>query len=47
MGTHFGIEESDVSHTSRRVADKTRNDKKLKSKIDKIERKLYLSRMKT
>jgi putative transposase len=47
IGTHFGIGESGVSHASRRVVDKTRNDKKLKTKIAKIERKLNLSRMKT
>jgi len=36
-----------VSHAGRRVADNIRNDKKLKTKIAKIERKLNLSRMKT
>ena len=46
IGTHFGIGESGVPHASRRVNDKIRNDKKLKAKIAKIERKLHLSRMK-
>jgi len=45
IGTHFGIGESGVSQVSRRVADKIRKDKKLKNKIDKIARKLDLSRM--
>ena len=45
IGTHFGIGESGVSQVSRRVTDKIRKDKKLKSKIDKIARKLDLSRM--
>ncbi len=45
IGTHFGIGESGVSHVSRQVTDKISNDKKLKSKIDKIARKLDLSRM--
>jgi len=47
MGTHFGIGKSGVSQGSRRVNDKIRKDKKLKSKIDKIARKLDLSRIKT
>jgi len=45
IGTHFGIGESGVSQASRRVTDRIRKDKKLKSKIDKITRKLDLSRM--
>jgi len=45
IGTHFGIGESGVSQVSRRVTDKIRKDKKLKNKIDKIARKLDLSRM--
>ncbi len=45
IGAHFGIGESGVSQVSRRVTDKINNDKKLKSKIDKITRKLDLSRM--
>ncbi len=45
IGTHFGIGESGVSQASRRVTDKISNDKKLKSKIDKIARKLDSSRM--
>ena len=46
MSTHFGVGESGVSQGSRRVNDKIRKDKKLKRKIDKIARKLDLSRMK-
>jgi len=45
IGTHFGIGESGVSQISRRVTDKIRKDKKLKSKMDRIARKLDLSRM--
>ncbi len=45
IGTHFGIGESGVARVSRRVTDKISKDKKLKSKIDKIARKLDLSRM--
>ena len=40
IGTHFEIGESGVSQVGRRVTDKIRKDKKLKSKIDKIARKL-------
>jgi len=47
MGTHFGIGESGAAHASRLVTDKISKDKKLKSKIDKIARKLDMSRMKT
>jgi len=45
IGTHFGIGGSGVSQVSRRVTDKIRKNKKLKSKIDKIAGKLDLSRM--
>jgi hypothetical protein len=45
IATHFGIGESGVSQVSRRVTDKIRKDKKLKNKINKIARKLDLSRM--
>jgi REP element-mobilizing transposase RayT len=47
IGTHFGVGESGVSQVSRRFADKIKEDKKLKRKIARIERKLNLSRMKT
>jgi hypothetical protein len=36
-----------VSQASRRVAQKIEKDKKLKRKIEKIEKKINLSRMKT
>ncbi len=39
IGGHFGIGESGVSQASRRIADKIRKDKKLKRKIEKIEKK--------
>ncbi len=45
IDTHFEIGKSSVSQVSRRVTDKISNDKKLKSKIDKIVRTLDLSRM--
>ncbi|MFH2218664.1 MAG: transposase [Pseudomonadota bacterium] len=45
IGTHFGIGESGVAQVNRRVTDRISKDKKLKSKIDKIARKLDLSRM--
>ncbi len=42
IGKHFGIEESGVSHASRRIKDKIKSDKKLKRKISKIEKRLFL-----
>jgi len=45
IGTRFEIGESGVSQVSRRVTDKIKKDEKLKTKIDKIARKLDLSRM--
>jgi putative transposase len=47
ISIHFGIGESGVSKASRRVAQKIEKDKKLKRQIDKIEKKINLSRMKT
>jgi hypothetical protein len=47
IGKHFGIGESGVSQASRRIARKIDRDKKLKRKIEKIEKKLNLSRMKS
>ena len=47
IGTYFGIGESGVSQSSRRVNDKIRRDKKLKRNITKIEKKLNMLRMKT
>jgi len=47
IGTHFGIGESGVSQAGRRIRDKIRKDKSLKRKIDRIEKGLNLSRMKT
>jgi REP element-mobilizing transposase RayT len=43
ISTHFGIGESGVSQASRRVNAKISNDKKLKRKISKIEKKLNVS----
>jgi hypothetical protein len=45
IGAHFRIGESGVSQAGRRVTDIIRKDKKLKNEIDKISRKLNLSRM--
>jgi hypothetical protein len=47
MYSVFGIGESGVCQASRRVKEKIRNDKKLKRKIAKIEKKIIMSRMKT
>jgi REP element-mobilizing transposase RayT len=47
IGKHFGIGESGVSQAYRRVLEKIPNDRKLKRKIEKIEKNLNLSRMKT
>ena len=40
IGKHFGISESGVSQASRRISQKSCNDKKLKRKIEKIEKKI-------
>jgi REP element-mobilizing transposase RayT len=47
IGLHFGIGESGVSQTCRRVAYRIEKDKKLKKKIERLEKKINLSRMKT
>ena len=47
IGLHFGIGESGVSQVCRRVAQKIEKDKKLKNKIDRLEKQIRLSRMKT
>jgi putative transposase len=47
IGLHFGIGESGVSQACRRVAQKIEKDKKLKKKIVRLEKQIYLSRMKT
>ena len=46
ISIHFCIGESGVSQANRRVTQKIEKDKKLKRKIDKIEKKIKLSRMK-
>ena len=46
IGIHFGIDASGVSQACRRVAQKIEIDEKLKRKINKIEKKINLSRMK-
>ena len=38
IGTHFRIGESGVSHASRRIKNRMRNDKQLKRKIAMIEK---------
>jgi hypothetical protein len=47
IGIYFGIGESGVSQASRRIQEKIKKDKRIKAKIDKMIRKLNLSRMKT
>jgi DNA-directed RNA polymerase specialized sigma subunit len=47
IGLHFGIGESGVSQACRRAAQKIEKDKKLKKKIDRLEKQINLSRMKT
>ncbi len=47
IGLHFGLWESGVSQARRRVAQKIEKDKKLKKKIDRLEKQINVSRMKT
>ncbi len=47
IGSHVGIGESGVSQACRRVAQKIEKDKKLKKKIDRLEKQINMSRMKT
>ncbi len=47
IGLHFGIGESGVLQACRRVAQKIENDKKLKTKIVRLEKQINMSRMKT
>ena len=47
IGLQFGIGESGVSQACRRVANKIEKDKKLKKKIERLEKQINLSRMKT
>ena len=47
IGLHFGIGESGVSQCCKRVTLKVEKDKNLKKKIDKLEKKIKMSRMKT
>jgi len=47
IGLQFGIGESGVSQSCRRVAQKIEKDKRLKKKIDRLEKQIYMSRMKT
>ena len=46
IGDRFDISESAVSHTTRRFRVKIEKDKKLRKKIEKIEKKLKLSKVK-
>jgi hypothetical protein len=46
-GKHFGIGDSGVSQTSRRIAMRIGEDNKLRENVEKIESKMNLSRMKT
>ena len=47
IGLHFGIGESGVSQACRRAAHRIERDKKLKKKIERLEKQISLSRMKT
>jgi putative transposase len=47
IGLQFGIGESGVSQSCKRVAQKIAKDKKLKKNIDRLEKKIYMSKMKT
>ena len=47
IGLHFGIGESGVSQACKRVAQKIEKDKKLKKMIDRLEKQINMSRMKT
>ena len=47
IGLQFGIGESGVSQSCRRVTQKIEKDKKLKKKIDRLEKQMNMSRMKT
>ena len=40
IGSHFGIGESGVSQACRRVAHKIEDDKKLKKKIERLEKRV-------
>jgi hypothetical protein len=47
IGLQFGIGESGVSQSCKRVAQKIEKDKKLKKEIGRLEKKINMSRMKT
>jgi len=47
IGLQFGIGESGISQACRRVANKIEKDKKLKKMIERLEKQINLSRMKT
>jgi hypothetical protein len=47
IGWQFGIGESGVSQSCKRVAQKIEKDKKLKKKIGRLEKQINMSRMKT
>jgi putative transposase len=47
IGLQFGIGESGVSQSCRRVSQQMEKDKKLKKKIERLEKQIYMSRMKT
>ena len=47
IAAHFGIGASGVSQASRRVSERLKKEKKLSKQVDKIIKKLNLSRMKT
>jgi putative transposase len=47
IAKHFGIGESGVSQAGRRVAGRLKKERKLRKQVEKIEKKIRLSRMKT
>jgi len=47
IGNQFGIGASAVSHACRRVKAKIEQDRKMKRKIEKIEKKLHMSNIKS
>ena len=44
IGEHFKISESAVSHASKRISERMIREKKLKKMIEKIEKKILISR---
>lgn len=47
LGSHFGISESGICQASRRVSLRMEKDRKLRDRVEKLEKRIRLSRMKT